>query len=254
MIKFFRRIRQQLLTENKFSNYLVYAIGEIFLVVIGILIALGINNWNQENKDIRLGHNYLSRIHRDLVQDTISFRGIISNNAKLRADIKSMLVTMYSEIDNKEQVQKMSTTYDKALNQVFSPNDHTYKGMVNSGSLQLVQNLELKEAIVKLYSDYDEKRALFLSNKEWMDRIAANVDTQTNFIKFSEEVIDIYTLDKMLNQDDWSFLNDKDDEKFNFIVRAVSATAWNQQVSIDYYIDLIYRCHKVLLLLEKELK
>jgi len=48
MIKFFRKIRQQLLTENKFSKYLLYAIGEIVLVVIGILIALQINNWNIE--------------------------------------------------------------------------------------------------------------------------------------------------------------------------------------------------------------
>jgi sensor domain CHASE-containing protein len=46
MIKFFRKIRQRLLTENKFSKYLIYAIGEIVLVVIGILIALSINNSN----------------------------------------------------------------------------------------------------------------------------------------------------------------------------------------------------------------
>jgi len=47
MIKFFRKIRQQLLAENKFTKYLIYAIGEIVLVVIGILIALSINNWNE---------------------------------------------------------------------------------------------------------------------------------------------------------------------------------------------------------------
>lgn len=46
MIKFFRKIRQKLITENKFSKYVIYAIGEIILVVIGILIALSINNWN----------------------------------------------------------------------------------------------------------------------------------------------------------------------------------------------------------------
>ena len=51
MIKFFRKIRQRLLTENKFSKYLLYAIGEIVLVVIGILIALQINNWNEWSKD-----------------------------------------------------------------------------------------------------------------------------------------------------------------------------------------------------------
>mgnify|MGYP001591841413 CR=1 FL=1 len=51
MIKFFRRIRQGLLSENKFSKYLLYAIGEIILVVIGILIALQINNWNEKRKN-----------------------------------------------------------------------------------------------------------------------------------------------------------------------------------------------------------
>lgn len=47
MIKFFRKIRQKMLTENKFSKYLIYAIGEIILVIIGILIALQINNANE---------------------------------------------------------------------------------------------------------------------------------------------------------------------------------------------------------------
>ncbi|WP_245603281.1 DUF6090 family protein, partial [Maribacter antarcticus] len=50
MIKFFRKNRQKSLTENKFSKYLIYAIGEIILVVIGILIALQVNNWNEESK------------------------------------------------------------------------------------------------------------------------------------------------------------------------------------------------------------
>ena len=50
MIKFFRKIRQNLLMENKTGKYLKYAIGEIVLVVIGILIALSINNWNENRK------------------------------------------------------------------------------------------------------------------------------------------------------------------------------------------------------------
>jgi len=51
MITLFRKIRKQLLTQNKLTRYLVYAVGEIFLVVIGILIALQINNWNEEKKE-----------------------------------------------------------------------------------------------------------------------------------------------------------------------------------------------------------
>jgi hypothetical protein len=50
MIKFFRKIRQKMLTENKFGKYMTYAVGEVILVVIGILIAVSINNWNQERQ------------------------------------------------------------------------------------------------------------------------------------------------------------------------------------------------------------
>ena len=50
MINFFRKIRQRLLAENRFSRYLLYSIGEIVLVMIGILMALQVNNWNEERK------------------------------------------------------------------------------------------------------------------------------------------------------------------------------------------------------------
>ncbi|MGB5172131.1 MAG: DUF6090 family protein [Eudoraea sp.] len=69
MIKFFRRIRQQLLKENNLSKYLLYAIGEIVLVVIGILIALQINNWNQENKESLVEKQRYQNILNDLVSD-----------------------------------------------------------------------------------------------------------------------------------------------------------------------------------------
>jgi len=63
MIKFFRRIRQKLLSENKFSKYLLYAIGEIILVVIGILIALQINTWNQERLNNIEKKELLAELH-----------------------------------------------------------------------------------------------------------------------------------------------------------------------------------------------
>lgn len=66
MIKFFRTNRQEMLTENKFTKYLLYAIGEIVLVVIGILIALSINNWNENKKTKAKEVNVLEEIKRSL--------------------------------------------------------------------------------------------------------------------------------------------------------------------------------------------
>src|SRR5210317_1076892 len=69
MIKFFRHIRKTLLMENKTSKYIKYAIGEIVLVVIGILIALQINNWNEQKKQDRLEKEYYCRLLEDTQQD-----------------------------------------------------------------------------------------------------------------------------------------------------------------------------------------
>ena len=80
MIKFFRRIRQRLLTENKFYKYLLYAFGEIVLVVIGILIALQINNWNEEQKNKVIEQQLLTSLLLELETNlTILIKTIETN-------------------------------------------------------------------------------------------------------------------------------------------------------------------------------
>ena len=69
MIKFFRKIRQNLIMENKTSKYFKYAIGEIVLVVIGILIALQINNWNQNRLDRNFENVMLKEVKNSLESD-----------------------------------------------------------------------------------------------------------------------------------------------------------------------------------------
>jgi len=71
MIRFFRTLRQRLLAENRFSKYLLYAVGEILLVVIGILIALQIDNWNEERKFRSAQRKFLEDLRTQVVNDTI---------------------------------------------------------------------------------------------------------------------------------------------------------------------------------------
>jgi len=82
MIKFFRNIRQTLLSEGKTTNYLKYAIGEIVLVVIGILIALQINNWNEDSKLSHQERVYLQRLLLENQQDIITFDKSIADLEK----------------------------------------------------------------------------------------------------------------------------------------------------------------------------
>jgi len=253
MIKFFRKIRYDLMEKNKTGKYLKYAIGEIVLVVIGILIALGVNNWNQENKEHRLGDDLLVRIHRDLVKDTINFKSVIIHNKELREDLKELLVDLYDGIDNMNEVQNMSKTWDQLLDQAFSPNDNTYRSMLSSGTLGLIRNAELKDEILDLYSEYDQTKALLLSIGEWMIRIASNMDSETDFIKFGSTVADIYTTQEMFNENDFAFLNKKDSPEFKLFVRAMSSVAFYQKVNNGYRSELIKKCHAVLKSIDQEL-
>ena len=84
MIKFFRKIRQNLLMENKTGKYFKYAIGEIVLVVIGILIALSINNWNEDRKQKETLHSIYQIIKDDISTDIIEINAFINEYELVR--------------------------------------------------------------------------------------------------------------------------------------------------------------------------
>ncbi|WP_460219328.1 DUF6090 family protein [Psychroserpens sp. MEBiC05023] len=150
MIKFFRKIRQNLLSENKFSKYLIYAIGEIVLVVIGILIALQINNWNT-NKQLRQSElETLSEIQVALNQDV----SVLSNNLK---NLENKILHSREVILHIEK----KLPYDKKLDGLFMDvyYHRGYKTFNNSGfellkerGFDIIQNTELRKRITQHYT------------------------------------------------------------------------------------------------------
>ena len=253
MLRFFSTIRQRLLAEGRLSKYLAYALGEIILVVAGILIALAVNNWNEERKEIVAGQDLLLRIQRDLRQDINQFQSAIAQNHELRTELKSLLERLYNDVETLEQAKQIAIIYDKALDQVFAPNDNTYQSIVSSGTLGLIKNPDLKDAIIDLYSEYEQTAELLGAINRWMEGVAIALDVETDFLKFNNYIADIYTTDEMLNDSDLAFLNDKNDPRFKLLVRAVSATAFNQQVRSSYYETLIPECQQLISQIETEL-
>lgn len=168
MIKFFRKIRHQLLSESKFSKYILYAIGEIILVVIGILIALSINNWNEERKDLakenlilkQLKSEYQSNIHQ--LDEKILMR-----NEGLQA-----CQFLLNQIDNPESINE-SKLYTH-LGEIFR--DPTFdpikNDIIGSGNLRLIKN----DTLVR-----------FLSN--WSSEVYQVQEMELEFQKFRTEII-----------------------------------------------------------------
>ena len=150
MIKFFRKIRQKMLTENKFSKYLLYAIGEIVLVVIGILIALQINNWNEYQKERKSEQLLLSEIRENLKYDLHDFESNITTLQNKSISSKMILKVLEKNMPYHDSLGY----YFSYLNAYphFSSKTNGYK-LLQSKGLELIINSNLRNKISDLYED-----------------------------------------------------------------------------------------------------
>ena len=200
MIKFFRKIRYDLMEKNKTGKYLKYAIGEIILVVIGILIALSINNWNK-NKQLRLSElETLSEIQVALKQDvTILSTNLNSLETKI---LKSRELILH--IENK-------LPYAKKLDLLFMNvyYNRGYRTFNNSGfellkerGFDIILNTELRKRITKHYTtDLSDINGI-LTRVEQISLIRAE-DVYNNFKVYNNSegsgVMKAYDYDQLIN-------------------------------------------------------
>jgi hypothetical protein len=149
MIKFFRKIRQNLWSEGNTTKYLKYAIGEIVLVVIGILIALSINNSNENRKERAQEQELLSQLKSEFE----------SNLEQLdqKIDIRNQMITaslkLLHNIDNPETREADSIIKYLAITGVFPTFDPIVNDINSSGRIQLLQNSSLKEKLARWTSE-----------------------------------------------------------------------------------------------------
>ena len=108
MIKFFRRIRYNLMEQNKTGKYFKYAIGEIILVVIGILIALSINNWNEDRKDKVREKATLYKFLQDLKSDSIYYQVNLGKILSINSLHKELYLVGFKE---KEIIEHSNPSY-----------------------------------------------------------------------------------------------------------------------------------------------
>ena len=170
MIGFFRRIRKKMADDNKPMKYMRYAIGEIVLVVIGILIALSINNWNEERKKEKLKASYKRSLINDLSLDTLKLNELIAENYILIETLnnqKKRFLGLDTSIDTLIKIAR--TEFNPELNTRFQYNRNTFKTLIATGNIDLFDK-DLNEMLMALISLQDSER----ENSNYYSEIYAN--------------------------------------------------------------------------------
>ena len=147
MLTFLRRIRRSLLSENKFSKYLLYAIGEILLVVIGILLALQINNWNEGRKDENREQVILKSLRANLVDNLELLEA--SNQSTIDAyeasvELHKLIMPNSRSFLTQEVDSLLSIMFDYFA---FDPASGAMDEVISSGQLNIIRSSELKNEI-----------------------------------------------------------------------------------------------------------
>jgi len=158
MINFFRKIRYDSMKKDKISKYLIYAIGEIILVVIGILIALQINNQNDLRKAREIEINYLNNIKTDLKINILELDRYIKIRTQSIEGAKTII----------EHIEGKPITDFEAFNALgvpiynwekFYQNNNTFQELINSGNLALITNDSIKSILMDIESLYKKTKS-----------------------------------------------------------------------------------------------
>lgn len=173
MIKFFRNVRQKLLSENNFSKYLIYAIGEIILVVIGILIALQINNWNEKEKLKVEEVKFLKNFKKSLLADK-EFNDFRFEKYNLTKESISIL------LNHMEQ----DLPYQDSLKYHFGRITNTWTPKINTEVFEALKSKDLN-----LISD-DDLRDKLISYYSWSSNVLdAQINTYVQRIEVASSTI-----------------------------------------------------------------
>jgi hypothetical protein len=159
MIKFFRKIRYNLIETGKTGKYLKYAIGEIVLVVIGILIALQINNSNEQRKENKLEAEYYCRLFEDAQQDLEQVNQFIKSSEDRLAASNQAVRLLQKEKAKKVDVGKQLGLSIIAIYSDFAPNNSAFEDLKSGANLNIIKD----KSVIKAINNYFNKVAGYLS-------------------------------------------------------------------------------------------
>ena len=160
MLPFFRKIRKNLIQSTAINKYLIYAVGEILLVVVGILIALQVNNWNEVRKLRNNEKVYLARMYEDvntMIQNSSYF---VNREDFLEQSLMALRAIERCELDSTSQYNLEFTLATHQVLALFPIERTTYDEMLSIGMIAQLSNDSLKVQLSDLFSAIEASQNL----------------------------------------------------------------------------------------------
>ncbi len=252
MIKFFRKIRQRLLTENKFSKYMLYAIGEIILVVIGILIALQINNANENRKLDTQEQNYLIALQEEFRYNKEQLEKVVYKNN--RYGDAALEILKHTGPDTPQITEEeFSKLFLRMINSEvqYRPSNGVLEEIISSGKLDIFKNQELKKHLSSwsgvLYKVRFQESELGTMRMQLIDLSQKNINTKKLFLQSFDNFMEV-TPTKFTT----SNVNLLQLEEFENQTMAFFATS--RYSNLNYYADLGEKIDAILQLIKSEIQ
>lgn len=206
MIKFFRTIRKDLVKKNKTVKYFKYAIGEIVLVVIGILIALQINNWNEQRKDRVKEQVVLKKLQADFLSNLVQLEEKMTTRNKILVSGVQLL----KAFDQPAGVIRDSLIKDIAVLNNDPTFDPVQNNIISSGDLLLIQNEKLNHLLSNWSSDVVAVQEI---EKIWSEKSTGQLDLITYELGLGRDIANSF-----INDSSHLWLLDKNPNSFKMTI------------------------------------
>ena len=152
MIRLFKKIRHQLLQEDRYSIYILYATGEVVLVMVGILLALQIDNWNSNRNQDRLEQDYYLKLLEDVNQDRMQIEKHLNENEdRIGHSNKLIHLLQQANPDRNEITQHLLGSISKTT-YTFKPSLAAFQDLISSGNLNILKDNYIKTMMIDYYS------------------------------------------------------------------------------------------------------
>lgn len=169
MFHFFRRIRRKLIADGRLAKYFWYAVGEVLLVMIGILLALQASDWVEDQQNAKAEARYVANLQRDL-ELQLAELDLQIDASKIMYDQLDFVVKAFSNAEpikvDKELVAKMSAMIDR---RTFTVNDATLRALLSTGDLKIMRNESFKDAMVAYYQRLERTELIIQKNNDTKD-------------------------------------------------------------------------------------